>query len=81
MSNLQSLTEKQYEQQYNSDLELFNSFTKNLQHFEKEDIYETNNQPMHPNMYYQLANVSGFCDLNGNTYSQYLENWKSRSKK
>jgi len=27
---------------------------------------------MHPNLYYNLCNVRGFCDLNGNTYNEYV---------
>ena len=42
--------------------------------------FETNTCPMHPNMFLQLSNVSGFNNMNGHTYEEYVANWNTRKK-
>ena len=43
-----------------------------------ETTYETAEHPMSEALYNCLANVSGFCDVNGQTYQIYKEQWKIR---
>jgi len=43
--------------------------------------FETNNRPMHPNMFFHLSSVSGFNNMNGHTYEEYVVSWKTRCKK
>ena len=79
MSNLLNLTETDYKKSYDDAVVIYDTYTKNLEHFEKNQLTESALQPMHPNLYYQLIRVNGFCNLNGNNYSEYLNKWKKRN--
>ena len=41
-----------------------------------ESQFQTDRSPMHPDMFFQLSNVSGFNKANGNTYEEYITNWQ-----
>ena len=76
-----NLNENEYLKSYNDAIELFKEYTKKLQKYDSEDMYESENQPMHPNCYYQLISVSGFTKTNGATYKEHLEQWENHYKK
>ncbi len=58
------------------DLELYKKYSSN-----DEAFYETQNYPMHPNLFYQLSMVIGFNKLNGANYTEYINNWLIRYNK
>ena len=78
MSYLIKLDENEYNKTYDEAVIIYNNFVKDLKNFEKNDIVETTNHPMHPYMYYQLIQVNGFAELNGNDYQEYFDKWKER---
>ena len=41
---------------------------------------ETETCPMHPSQFFQLSSVSGFNEMNGYTYEEYVENWRKRTQ-
>ena len=62
------------------DIKIMNQRELDLQLFQKycnndEAFYETQNHPMHPNLFYQLSMVIGFNKLNGANYTEYIDNW------
>ena len=63
---------------YNKSLEFYNNLVKNISNYNSKELGETVTQPMHPNLYYQLCSVSGFTNLNGSTYEEYISLWKKR---
>ena len=65
---------------YKQSLELYNNIVKEIKTYEPEQFTQSNTQPMHPNLYYQLSSVRGFNNLNGSTYSEYLNIWKGGNK-
>ena len=65
------------EEEYNKSIELYNSIVKNISNYDKEQFEQTDTQPMHPNLYYQLCTVQEFTNLNGKTYTEYIDIWKS----
>lgn len=62
--------------QNEKDLELFLKHTN-----DKNNLYQTENNPMHPSLFYQLSMVVGFNKLNGRNYTQYIEIWLKNNKK
>ena len=58
-------------------LELYNS----IESIDYTQLTESDTQPMHPNLYFQLINISGFTNLNGKTYEEYYQKWKLRRSK
>lgn len=42
--------------------------------------FETPQHPMHPNLYFQLTGVRGFCEINGKDYTSYLKMWRERKE-
>ena len=79
MTDLLNLSETEYNNSYDQAIVIYNEYTQHLDNFEKSQLTESNIQPMHPNLYYQLIRVQGFCDLNGTNYSDYLNKWKKRN--
>ena len=65
------------DEEYNESIELYNSIVKNISNYDKDEFGQTDIQPMHPNLYYQLCSVRGFTNLNGKTYINYIDIWKS----
>lgn len=65
---------------YEQSLELYKAIVKRIKDYDPEQFGQTDKQPMHPNLYYQLSSVQGFNKLNGNTYSEYLSIWKEINK-
>ena len=57
----------------------WNLFLKNTS--DPNNIHETDENPMSPLLFYQLSMVSGFNNLNGHTYEEYLEKYKKRIEK
>ena len=47
---------------------------------EHKYIYETDEHPMHPDLYISLCQVNGFNYRNGKDYSSYLKRWSKRYK-
>ena len=78
MSYLLKLKQNEYNQSYEDAVIIYNNFVKDLKNFEKNDIVESSTHPMHPYMYYQLIQVNGFVELNGNDYQEYFDKWKER---
>jgi hypothetical protein len=71
--------ESTYEKQYQEDIKLYRESLPNFNiKLEECTFYETGKHPMHPQMFYQLSSVRGFNDLNGHTYSKYLQDWMAR---
>ena len=62
---------------YEKALELYNS----IESIDNTQLIESGTQPMHPNLYFQLINISGFTNLNGKTYMEYYQKWKLRRVK
>jgi len=58
------------------DLELFHKYSKN-----KNDFYETETNPMSPNLFYQLSMIKGFNKINGSTYKNYIDIWTKKYEK
>ena len=54
-------------------------FLKNTS--DPNNFYQTDENPMCPNLFYQLSLVNGFNDLNGKDYKEYIEKWKMLNKK
>lgn len=50
-------------------------FLKNTN--DPSNIYQTDENPMCPHLFYQLSMVNGFNNLNGHTYSEYIEKYKN----
>ena len=46
-----------------------------------KDGWESNQCPMAPYRFFQLSSVSGFNNLNGYTYEEYILGWKKRHNK
>ena len=65
---------------YKQSLELYNNSVKGIKDYDPNQFGQTETQPMHPNLYYQLSSVRGFNKLNGSTYSEYLIIWKGINK-
>lgn len=78
MSYLLKLSEKEWIQSIDNAVLLYKEFIKNLDPFDPNDVVETEHHPMHPHLYYQLIQVNGFSELNGNDYQEYLNKWKIR---
>ena len=53
-------------------------WNKNVEKIDN-DIHETNNHPMHPDVFFSLSNVSGFNKCNGYNYYEYVLNWNKRN--
>ena len=53
------------------NLALFLKYSKN-----KNDFYESDSNPMHPNLFQQLSMVIGFNKINGRTYPKYITKWE-----
>ena len=70
------MTSEEYDNSYKDALKLYDN-----ENFDTQDIYESDQHAMHPNMFYQLSQVKGFNTLNGKTYKLYLDNWKTMRKK
>ena len=70
------IEEDDYELSYKTDLEIYEVFVSKLALYDIGQLTESNKQPMHPNLYYQLKSVRGFTNLNGKTYNDYLEKWR-----
>ena len=77
-NNLLQLSNEAYQESYKAAVKCYNEQTKDIINFDKNQLIESEMQPMHPNMYYQLITICGFCDLNGNNYDEYLDKWKTR---
>jgi hypothetical protein len=58
------------------DLELFHKYSKN-----ENDFYETETNPMSPNLFYQLSMIIGFNKINGSTYKNYIDIWTKKYEK
>jgi hypothetical protein len=58
------------------DLELFHKYYKN-----ENDFYETETNPMSPNLFYQLSIIMGFNKINGSTYKNYIDIWTKKYEK
>ena len=43
-----------------------------------DDLLESNTCPMHPNTFMNLSGVSGFNNMNGYTYEDYVAGWTKR---
>lgn len=52
------------------ELELFKKYSK-----KKDDFFESDTHPMHPNLFHQLSMVVGFNKINGRTYQKYVTKW------
>lgn len=57
----------------------WNLFLKNTS--DPNNLYETDENPMSPLLFYQLSMVNGFNNLNGKDYKEYIEKWKMLNKK
>jgi len=79
--DLLQLSEEGYQKSYQNALECYNKLSKDCVYFDDSQMTESHMQPMHPNMYYQLISVCGFCDLNGKNYHEYVDKWKTRTCK
>jgi hypothetical protein len=79
MSYLLKLSDKEWIQSIDNAVLLYKEFITHLDPFEENDVVETENNPMHPHLYYQLIQVNGFVELNGNDYQEYLNKWKIRT--
>lgn len=44
----------------------------------REQMYQTKLRPMHPNLFYELSQVSGFNNLNGDRYEDYYNNYTKK---
>jgi len=65
---------------YEQSLELYKDIVKGIKDYDPNQYSQSDKQPMHPNIYYQLSSVRGFNKLNGKTYSDYLNIWKGTNK-
>ena len=64
-----------YQQSYDDALGIWDG----LEGVVKEEPFnETEKCPMHPYHYFQLSQVRGFTEMNGNTYAEYIAKWRSR---
>ena len=64
-----------YQKSYEKALELWDGLEGVIK---EEPFGETSKCPMHPYHYFQLSQVYNFKVINGNTYTEYLEKWRSR---
>lgn len=62
--------------QVEKDLELFLKYSN-----DENNLYQSETNPMHPNLFYQLSMVIGFNKLNGRNYAEYIEIWLKNYKK
>ena len=66
----------EWEQMYQDALKIWD----NLEDIEKDpnNLLESKQCPMHPHNFFNLSCVSGFNNLNGNTYEEYVEKCRKR---
>ena len=70
------------EEQYAKDMELYKQVLKAFNIDEdKCETTESEKHPIHPHLFWTLSSVSGFASLNGRTYHDYLEKYKTRYNK
>jgi hypothetical protein len=75
---METMSKEDYELSYKNALETYDNLVSKLANYNNSLVTESATQPMHPNLYYQLIGVSGFMNLNGKTYNEYLEKWEKR---
>lgn len=51
-----------------------------MKYSDGDEYHETYNSPMHPILFYTLSDIESFSIINGYTYKEYIEIWKSRYK-
>lgn len=56
----------------------WNLFLKNTT--DPNNIYESQENPMYPYLFYQLSLVNGFNEVNGNTYEEYIKKYIKRKE-
>ena len=71
-------TKEEWDQIYDKSLVIWDNLTGVIK--DDTNLLQTKNCPMHPNMFFQLSQVRGFNDRNGNTYEEYVNIWKSSSE-
>jgi len=71
--NLHELTQEEFSKLWNESLSLYEEKWS-----DSDSVFETDSHPMHPSLFYQLSNVSGFNKTNGYTYPEYIDQWYVR---
>lgn len=67
------------DKEYKQAVELYQKILNEI-NIKEEDcsMFENEEHPMNPNMYFQLSQVRGFNELNGIDYSSYIKEWKNK---
>lgn len=81
IKHLSELTKEEYRVSYDMAVILYHTHPNALDEDKASTtsdmnvIGQTPLRPMHPNLFYQLSQVRGFNNLNGNRYKDYYNNY------
>lgn len=71
------LNKEEYKEQYEHAIKTYEKYRD----IDPDNYNETDEKPMHPNLFYNLCSVHAFNRLNGYSYQEYIDKWKIRRKK
>jgi hypothetical protein len=66
------------EQNYNTALIIWDNLL-DVTVKDANNLLESKKYPMHPSMFFELSQARGFNSINGNTYEEYVNKWKTRT--
>jgi len=75
--HLSALLHNDYVATWNSALTTYDKHPQALKYknLKPDELYQTKERPMHPQLFYSLSQVRGFNNLNGYRYEDYYKNF------